>query len=73
MYCSAKILIDHRKGAADEVAVAVGEVGVVAGDEGVEAEGSVLAEGDLAQEEVAEDIGGEEVLLGFGWLDEARG
>jgi len=63
----------ERQCAADEVAVAVGEVGVVAGDEGVEAEGSVLTEGDLAEEEVAEDVGGEEVLLSFGGRDEPRG
>ena len=61
-----KYLFDHFERAADEVAVAVGEVGVVAGDEGVEAEAAVLAEGNLAEQEVAEDVGGEEVLLGFG-------
>ena len=59
----AKERSDHGEGAADEVAVAVGEVGVVAGDEGVEGEAAVLAEGDLAEEEVAEDVGGEEVLF----------
>ena len=36
---------------------------VVAGDEGVEAEAAVLAEGDFAEQEVAEDVGGEEVLF----------
>ncbi len=63
--CAFEILLDHRQRAADEVAVAVGEVGVVALDEGVEGEAAVLAEGDLAEEEVAEDVGGEEVLLVF--------
>ena len=68
-----EVFLDHRQRAADEVAVAVGEVGVVAGDEGVEAEAAVLAEGDFAEEEVAEDVGGEEVLFGFGGWGEARG
>ena len=62
------MLADQREDAADEVAVAVGEVGVVASDHSVEAEAAVLAEGDLAEEEVAEDVGGEEVLLGPGGI-----
>ena len=61
-----EILADHGQRAADEVAVAVGEVGVVAGDEGVEGEAAVLAEGDFAQQEVAEDVGAENVEDGFG-------
>ena len=61
-----EVFLDHRQGAADEVAVAVGEVAVVALDEGVEGEAAVLAEGDFAEEEVAEDVGGEEVLVVFG-------
>jgi len=48
-----KILMNQVQNTADEVAVAVGEVGVVACDHGVEGEASVLAEGDLAEEEVA--------------------
>src|SRR6185312_14418358 len=59
------VLLNKVQCAADEVAVAVGEVAVVALDEGVEAEAAVLAEGDFAEEEVAEDVGGEEVLLVF--------
>ncbi len=60
---SLEIFVDHGQRAADEVAVSVGEIGVIALDEGVEGEGAVLAEGDLAEEEVAEDVGAEEVLL----------
>ena len=63
---STAVFRDHRGGAAGKIAETVGEVGVVALDEGIEGEGAVLAEGDFAEEEVAEDVGGEEVLLGFG-------
>ncbi len=47
---SAACLGDERERAADEVAVAVGEVGVVARYERVEAEAAVLAEGDFAEQ-----------------------
>ena len=62
---SIKIFVDHRQSAADKVAVAVGQVAVVALDQGVEAEAAVLAEGNFAEQEVAEDVGGEEVLFVF--------
>ena len=68
-----KYLLIMAKRAADEVAVAVGEVGVVAGDEGVEAEAAVLAEGDFAEQEIAEDIGGEEVCWASGALSASLG
>ena len=45
-------LDDKVQRAADEVAVAVGEIRVVARDERIKAEAAVLAEGDLAQEEI---------------------
>ena len=61
--CSPNICWIILSTAADEVSVAVGEVGVVAGDEGFEGEGAVLAEGDFAEEVVAEDVGGEEVSI----------
>src|ERR1700743_419195 len=58
-----KVFLNHRQSAAGEVAVAVGEVAVVALDERVEAEASVLPEGNLAQEEVGENGGGEQIPL----------
>ncbi len=67
---TSKVFLKHRERAADEVAIAVGEIGVVAGDQGFEGEAAVLAEGDFAEEEVAEDVGGEEVAVvgcGLGW------
>jgi len=46
-----EVFLDERGGAAGEIAEAVGEVAVVAGDEGVVAEIAVLAEDDVAKKE----------------------
>ena len=54
---AAKILVHHVDDAADQVAVAVGEVAVVALDQSIEAEVAILAEGNLAQQEVAQCVG----------------
>src|SRR6185437_4050734 len=59
--------------AADEIAVAIGKIGVVARDESVEAEAAVLAEGDFAKQEVAQHIGGEEIAFAFGAVWELLG
>src|ERR1700742_4607152 len=68
-----EILFGKLQYSADEVAVAVGEIRVVAGDEGIEAEAAVLAEGDFAEQEVAEHVGGEEVALALGAFGELFG
>ena len=59
----------HVDDAADEVAVAVGEVAVVALDQCVEGEVAVLAEGNFAQQEIAQGIGAEDFVHGFGTDD----
>src|SRR5713226_7132563 len=58
---SAAVLLDHRGGAAGEVAEAVGEVAVVALDEGVVTEIAVLAEDGFAQKIVAKRVHTEDV------------
>ena len=50
---------DHAQRAAGQIAETVGQVGVEALHEGIEAERAVLAEDDLAQQEVAESVGAE--------------
>src|ERR1700674_2806992 len=58
---SATILLDHRRGAAGEVAEAVGEVAVVARDEGIVTEVAILAENRLSQKIVAKRVHTEDV------------
>ncbi len=69
--CAAEVFVDHVDDAADEVAVAVGEVAVVALDQCVEGEVAVLAEGNFAQQEIAQGIGAEDFVHGFGADDVA--
>ena len=61
----------HVDDAADEVAVAVGEVAVVALHQCFEGEASVLAEGNFAHEEVAHGVVAEHGRDGFGAHDVA--
>ena len=62
----------HVDDAADQVAVAVGEVGVVALKQSFEGEVAVVAEADLAQEEVAQGVVAEDLDDGFGANDVAH-
>ena len=64
-------MCDHVDDAADEIAVAVGEVAVVALHQCVEGEAAVLAEGNFAQQEVAQGIGAEHLVHGLGAHDVA--
>src|SRR5882724_509450 len=57
----ATILLDHRRGAAGKVAEAVGEVAVVARNEGIVAEVAILAENRLSQKIVAKRVHPEDV------------
>src|SRR3954454_6038965 len=50
---------DHREGSVGEVAELVGQLGVVAALEGLGRHGAVLAEGDVAQQVVAQGVGPE--------------
>ena len=61
---AAAVLVDHRQGAAGEVAQAVGEIGIVALDQGVVAEIAVLAEDHFAQQVIAQRVGAECLLDG---------
>ena len=65
------ILEDHRERAADEVAEAIGEVGIVAGNEGVVAESAVGAEGNFAEQEVAKGVEAHHLLDWCGAYDVA--
>src|SRR5882762_3688755 len=56
-----KEILNHRQNSAGEIAEAVGEVAVVAGDEGVVAEIAVLAEDDVAKKEIAERVHAEHI------------
>src|SRR5579883_1414609 len=51
-----EVLLDEGGSAAGEIAEAVGEVAVIAGDERVVAEVAVLAEDDFAQQEIAQRV-----------------
>src|SRR5579859_117813 len=51
-----KEILNHRQNSAGQITEAVGEVAVVAGDEGVVAEIAVLAENDVAQKEIAQRV-----------------
>jgi len=62
---SVKILPDHGQRPADEVAVAVGEVGVITLHQCVEREAAVLTEDDLAQQEIAQRVGSKHVKDGL--------
>ena len=67
----AKVLVHHVDDAADEVAVAVGQVAVEALDERIEAEAAVLSKRDFAQQEVAQRIGAQNFLDRFSAHDVA--
>ncbi len=60
-----EILVDHAQRAADEIAIAISEIGVIARDKRVEAETSVLPERDFAQQKIPQHIGGEKIALSF--------
>ena len=53
---AAEVLFAHGHGAAEQVAQVVGQVGVDAVDEGLVGEHTVVAEGDLTQQEVADGV-----------------
>src|SRR5216683_1562802 len=61
---AAAVLLNHRRGAAGEVAEAVGEIAVVALDDRVVTEIAVLAEDGLAQKIVAKSIHAQDVYDG---------
>ena len=61
-----EVFVHHVDDAADQIAVAVGEVAVVALNQRVEGEIAVLAERNFAEEEVAERIGAEDFLNSLG-------
>ena len=67
------VLGDHRQGALRQIAQIVGQIGVDAGDEGLVGIIAVLAEGHLAQEEVAHLIDAVMVDDGEGIDDVADG
>ena len=78
---AAAIFVDHRHGAADEIAVVVGEVVVVAGDEELFGVVAVLTDRNLAQEIVAHSVDAvfvdeleriDDVALGFAHLAAVR-
>ena len=62
----AAVLMDHRQRAAGQVAEAIGEIGIVAADQRVVAEGAILSEDDFAQQEVAQGVGSHHLPDGFG-------
>ena len=68
-----EVFVHHVDDAADEVAVAIGEVAVIALEECVEGEIAVLAEGDFAEEEIAQSIGAQNFLDRFGADNVAAG
>ena len=55
---AAKVLLDHRHRAGDQVAQVIGQIGVDAGEHGLEGELAVGAEGHLPHQEVAHRVGG---------------
>ena len=61
-----EVAADHRQRAAHQIPVAIRQIRVVALHQRVEREAAVLAEDDLAQQEVAQRVRPKEVLLGFG-------
>ena len=67
------ITADHGQGAAGEIAQAVGEVAVVAREQGVVAEIAVLAEGHVAQQVIAQGIDADGARDGLGVSDIAFG
>ena len=71
--CAAAVAGQHRGGAAREVADAVGQIRVVAGDERFVGEIAVLAEDDLPQQVVAQPVHADDLLDGQGADDVALG
>ncbi len=61
--CAFEVFLNHRQGAADKIAVAIGQVAVVALDQRVEAEAPILSKRNLAQKKVAKNVGGEQILF----------